>query len=115
MLVSSFATTDEMQGGSNIIPFDDDEIQPLTASDNKEEIKMLFMIHETVLFKDGKGITQVVIYLGSNLSDRVLKHKIRTQNDTEFLVDGILLSSFDTPDIGTVPVLVEQYAAKLQN
>jgi hypothetical protein len=74
---------------------------------------MLFMINGTVLFKESEGITQEVIYLGPTLSDRILKHKIKTQNDTKFLVHGILLSSLDTPDIGIVPVLVEQYTFKL--
>jgi len=31
-------------------------------------------------------------------------------NNAEFLVDGILLSSLDTPDIATIPVSPEQYA-----
>jgi hypothetical protein len=52
-------------------------MQHLTASDDDEEINMLFMINETVLFKDGKGITQEVTYLGPTLSDGILKHKIK--------------------------------------
>jgi hypothetical protein len=36
---------------SNIIPFDDKEIQELTV-DSKEDINMLFMVNETVIFKD---------------------------------------------------------------
>jgi hypothetical protein len=33
MQVFSFATTDEVQGGSsNTIPFDDDKVQPIQAS-----------------------------------------------------------------------------------
>jgi hypothetical protein len=42
-----------------------------------------------------------------------LKHKKRAQNDTKFLVDKILLSSLDSPDIETIPVTVEQYAVEL--
>jgi hypothetical protein len=38
-----------------------------------------------------------------------LKHKIRTRNGSEFLVDGILLSSLDIPDIATIPITPEQY------
>jgi hypothetical protein len=67
------------------------------------------MSNQTVIFKDGKGINQEVTYLGPNLSDGILKHKIRTRNDTEFLVDGILLSSLDALDIATIPLTPEQY------
>ncbi len=64
MQVSSFATINEVQGGSlNTIPFDDDEVQPIQASEDEEEINMLFMLNETILFKDGKGITREVTYL----------------------------------------------------
>ena len=38
-----------------------------------------------------------------------MKHKIRTRNGSEFLVDGILLSSLDIPDIATIPITPEQY------
>ncbi len=74
---------------------------------------MLFMTNETVIFKDGKGINREVLYLGPIYSDGILKHKIRTHNDAEFLVDGILLSSLDTPDIATIPFTPEQYAVDL--
>ncbi len=114
MQVSSFATTDEVQGGSsNTISFDDDEVQPIQASEDEEEINMLFMLNETILFKDRKGITREVTYLGPNLSEGVLKHRIRTQHDTKCIVDGVLLCSLDAPDISTVPVSVEQYAIEL--
>jgi hypothetical protein len=69
MQVSSFATTDEVQGGiTKTIPFDDDEVQPIQASEDEEEINMLFMLKETILFKDIKGITREVTYLGPYLS-----------------------------------------------
>jgi hypothetical protein len=42
-----------------------------------------------------------------------LKHRIRTQHDTKFLVDGVLLCSLDAPDISTVPLSAEQYAIEL--
>jgi hypothetical protein len=38
---------------------------------------------------------------------------MRTQNDTKILVNGILLSSLDSPDIGIIPVTVKQYAVEL--
>ncbi len=71
------------------------------------------MIYETVFFKDGKRIMQEVTNLRPVLTDEILKHKIRTQNDTDYLVNGILLSSLDLPDIATIPVTVEQYAVEL--
>ncbi len=71
------------------------------------------MINETVIFNDGNGITREVTYLGPVLTDGILKHKIRTWNDIDFLVDGILLSSLDLPDLATIPVTVEQYAVEL--
>jgi hypothetical protein len=114
MQVSSFTTTDKIQrSNSNIIPFDDDEVQPIQALDNEEETNMLFMLNQTILFKDGKGITPKVTYLGPESSGGILKHKIRTCNDTKFLVDDILLSYLDVPDISTVPISVEQYAADI--
>ncbi len=114
MQVSSFATTNELQGGSsNTIPFDDDKVQPIQASEDEEEINMRFMLNESILFKDGKGITREVTYLGPNLSEGVLKHRIRTQNDAKFLVDGVLLCSLDALNISTIPVSVEQYAIEL--
>ncbi len=111
--VTPYATTDDGPRGSNIIPFDDDKIQPGTDKDDDEQINMLFMINETVIFKDGKGIMQEVTQLGPVLTDGILKHKKRTWNDTDFLVNGILLSSLDLPDIATIPFTVEQYAVEL--
>ncbi len=114
MQVSSFVTTNEVQGSnSNTIPFDDDKVQPIQAPEEEEEINMLFMLNETILFKVGKGITREVTYIGSNLSEEDLKHRIRTQHDAKFLVDGVLLYSVDAPDISTVTVSVEQYALEL--
>ena len=114
MQVSSFGTTNEVHGGSlNTIQFDDDKVQPIQASQDEEEINMLFMLNETILFKDGKGITREVTYLGPNLSEGVLKHRIRTRHDTTFLVDGVFLCSLDAQDISTVPVSVEQCAIEL--
>jgi hypothetical protein len=75
---------------------------------------MLFMLHENIILKDGKGITREVIYLGPQFSDEILKHKVQNKNGHEFLVDGTLLSSMDTCDISTIPVSVEQYANVLQ-
>ena len=70
---------------------------------------MLFMTNETIIFKDGKGINREVTYLGPILSDGILKHKIKTQNDSEFLVYGVLLSLLNIPDIATIPLTPEQY------
>jgi hypothetical protein len=81
---TSYATTDDGPQGSNIIPFDDNEVQPGTDEDDDRKINMLFMINETVIFKDGNGITQEVTDLGPVLTDGIMKHKIRTWNDTDF-------------------------------
>ncbi len=112
MQVSSYTAIDEAARNSNIIPFDDDEIQELSV-DKEEDINMLSKVNETVIFKDGKGINREVTYLDPILSDGILKHKIQTCNDAEFLVDGILLSSLDTPDIAAIPFTPEQYAFNL--
>ena len=48
---------------STFIPFDDDELLQQSTED-EEDINMLFMANETVIFKDGKGINQEVTYLG---------------------------------------------------
>jgi hypothetical protein len=114
MQVSSYATIDEVACNSNIIPFDDSEIKEVTI-DNKEDINMLFMVNETAIFKDGKGINREVTYLDLIHSDRILKHKILTCNDAEFLVGRIFLSSLDTPDIAVIPFTPEQYAVDLPN
>jgi hypothetical protein len=69
MQVSSFATTNEVHGGSlNTIQFDDDKVQPIQASQDEEEINMLFMLNETINFKDRKKLqershTSDLIYL----------------------------------------------------
>jgi hypothetical protein len=52
--VTSYATTDDGPRGSNIIPFDGNEVQPGTDEDDDEQINMLFMINEMVIFKEGK-------------------------------------------------------------
>jgi hypothetical protein len=97
---------------STFIPFDNDKLLQ-QSTEEEDNINMLFMSNETVIFKDGKGINREVTYLGPNLSDGILKHKIGTQNNTEFLVDGILLSSIDVPDIATIPLTPEQYQIDL--
>ena len=113
MEVSTFATKclekdSTTQSTSTFIPFDDDELLQQSAND-EEDINVLFMTNETIIFKDGKGIIREVTYLSPILSDGILKHKIRTQNDSEFLVDGVLLSSLNIPDIATIPLTPEQY------
>ncbi len=71
------------------------------------------MVNETVIFKDGKRMNWEVTYLGLILFDGLLKNKIQTCNDAEFLVDGILCSTLDTPDIAAIPFTLEQYAVDL--
>jgi hypothetical protein len=95
----------------NIIPYDDKELSAFEDTD--DAINMLFMLHESILFKDVKGTTSEVTYLGSQLLDEVLLHKVRNKNGHKFLVDGKLLSSMDTTDISTVAVSISQYAAEL--
>jgi hypothetical protein len=104
---------------SHVIPFESQELvdDSLDNSDdnaiNKIFNNMLFMHHENVIVKDGKGITREVSYLGPQYSDEILQHKVRNVNGHKFLVDGTLLSSINAPDIGTIPVSVEQYANEL--
>jgi len=104
---------------SHVIPFESQEIvdDSFNNSDddtiNKTFNNMLFMLHENIILKDGKGITREVSYLGPHYSDEILQHKVRNVNGHEFLVDGTLLSSINAPDIGTIPVSVEQYANEL--
>jgi hypothetical protein len=118
------AITDSMSATStkpsHVIPFENQELvdDSLDDSDdnaiNKIFNNMLFMLHENIILKDGKGITREVTYLGPQFSDEILQHKVRNKNGHEFLVDGTLLSSIETPDISTIPVSVEQYANELQ-
>ncbi len=110
--ISLYAMTSDTTHPSNIIPFANNKVQQLMANDD-EDTNMLFMSNETVMFKDGKGINQKGTYLGPNLTDGILKHKIQTRNDTEILVDGILLSSLDSLDIATIPLTPEQYTVDL--
>jgi hypothetical protein len=96
----------------NMIPFDEDEVH--VANDpSDDDINTLIMLNESVIFKDRKGITRQVNYLGPHIVDKTLKHKICSEDDTYLFVDAILLSSINTPDIGTIPVTVEQYVIKL--
>jgi hypothetical protein len=54
-----------------------------------------------------------VAFLGTTILDGVLKHKICTQNDAEFFVDGILFSPLNALNIGTIPATIEQYVAEI--
>ncbi len=50
---------------SNIISFESQELSADSLNDaDNNAINMLFMLHENIVLKDGKGITQVVMYLG---------------------------------------------------
>jgi hypothetical protein len=53
------------------------------------------------------------MYLEPHIIDKVLMHKICTENETKLFVDAILLSSLNAPDIGTIPVTVDQYVTEL--
>ena len=67
---------------SNVIPFESQGLvnDSLDNSDdnaiNKLFNNMLFMLHENIILKDGKGITQEVSYLGPQFSDEILQHKV---------------------------------------
>jgi hypothetical protein len=104
---------------SHDIPFESQELvnDSLDNSDdnafNKIFNNMLFMLHENIILKDGKGITREVSYLGPQYSDEILQHKVCNVNGHEFFVDGTLLSSINAPNIGTIPVSVQQYANEL--
>ena len=97
---------------STFIPFEDDKILHQSTEED-DDINMLFMSNETVIFKDGNGINREVTYLGPIISNGILKHKILTRNNSVFLVDSILLSSIDVPDIATIPITPEKYQIDL--
>ena len=78
MEASSYAIQQNTQNVSHtsiFIPFNKDKLL-CQSPEEEEEINMFFMTNETVIFKDGKGINREVTYLGPNLSDGILKHKI---------------------------------------
>jgi hypothetical protein len=87
MQVSSFAAASGTDACNvNIIPFKDDEVQPTQLLNDEADTNTLFMINETVLFKDGKGITREVTYLGSDSSSGTLKHRIKHIKIPNFLL-----------------------------
>jgi hypothetical protein len=102
---------------SNVTPpYDSQELSSSSfdESDNDDDaINMLFMLNENIILKDCKGITREVTYLGPQNSGEILQHKVWTRNGHAFLVDGVLLSSMDAPDISTIPVSIEQYATEI--
>ncbi len=73
--VNSVSSSNNDTLGSNVIPFDDDEVHA-SADESDNDINTLFMLNETIVFKDGKGLTCQVTYLGPHILDKVLKHKI---------------------------------------
>jgi hypothetical protein len=97
---------------ANMIPFDDDEVHD-SSNESDDDINMLFMLNESIIFNDGKGVNRQVTCLGPHILDTVLKHKIQTQNDAEFFANAILLSPLNAPDISTILATVEQYVAEL--
>ena len=109
------STAESSRKPSHIIPFESQEFVDDSLDDSEDDaINMLFMIHENIIMRDGKGITREVTYLGPQFSDEILQHKVRNKNGHEFLVDGTLLSSMEAPDISTIPVSDEQYVNELQ-
>jgi hypothetical protein len=97
--------TSETIKHSTIIPFESQELSADSLNDaDNDAINMLFMLHEKIILKDGKEITQEVTYLGPQYSDEILQQKIQNRNGHKFLVDGTLISSMDVPDISTIPV-----------
>ncbi len=106
--------TEPTNNSSHVTPSESQELLDDSFNDfDDDAINMLFMLHENVILKDGKGITLEVTYLGPQFSDEILQHKVHNKNGCKFLVDGTLLSSLNAPYISTIPVSVEQYANKL--
>ena len=83
--------------------------------DDDDHDDALFMMEESITFQDGAGESDTVKYLGPMTREGMVKHKIKRSDDSEFLVDREHLSSLSTPNISTVPVEIEQYAAELPN
>jgi len=54
----------------NVIHYDDKVLNAFEDANNV--INIIFMLHTSILLKDAKGTTSEVIYLGSQLSDKVL-------------------------------------------
>ncbi len=104
--ISSFVNSVSSSNDSadvNVNPFNEDKVH--VANDaGGNDINTLFMRNESFIFKDGKGITLQVNYLGPHIVDKILKHKICTEDGTYLFIDAILLSSINTPDIGPIPV-----------
>ncbi len=107
--------TSETSKPSNIVLFESQELSSDSLDDADDDaINMLFMLHENIILKDGKGITREVTYLGPQYLDEILQHKVQNRNGDKFLVQGNLLSSMDVPNISNIPVSVEKYANELQ-
>jgi hypothetical protein len=51
---------------ANVIPFDDDEVYD-SSDESNDDINMLFMLNESIIFKDGKGVNCQVTYLGPHI------------------------------------------------
>ena len=83
--------------------------------DKIDSDNMLFMSNESIIFNIGQGRHETVKYIGPAENDSGLKHQIKKADDTEFLVNGVMLCSLNQPDISSVPVTVEQYALELPN
>ncbi len=97
-----------------MIPFNDDEVHD-SSNERDDDINMLFMLNESIIFKDGNGVNRQVTYLGPHILDTVWKHKIWTLNDTEFFVNAILLSPLNAPDISTIPATINNMWQNFQS
>ena len=65
------------------------------------------MADESVTFNSGKGEHNVVSYIGPSERENSLKDQIKTSDDSELLVNGVMLRSLDQPDISSVPITIE--------
>jgi hypothetical protein len=73
------------------------------------------MANKSITFNNGKGKHNVVSYIGPSEKEIGLKHQIKTSDDSELIVNGVMLKSLDQPDISSVPVTIEQYVSELPN
>ena len=59
------STAEASSKPSHVIPFESQELVDDSLNDSDgNAINMLFILHENIILKDGKGITREVSYLG---------------------------------------------------
>jgi hypothetical protein len=71
---NSLSSSNDNTIDAKVIPFDDNEVHD-SSDESNDDINMLFMLNESIIFKDGKGVNRQVTYLGPHILDTVLKHK----------------------------------------